>query len=75
MEGYEDCVPHNEFKYQDTFSKEMAAFSPAADACMLTESKYPGFSKHSLMEFFRKQREAYYGSESVICVHSGQEKM
>ena len=57
---------YNGYKYRDTFSK-VAAFSPAADACMLlAESEVPGFSKAQFDGIFGN-REAYYGSECDMC--------
>lgn len=64
---------YNGFKYRDTFSK-VVAFSPAADACMLLAgSEAPGFSRAQFVAF--SETEKHTMEASVICVHSGQEKM
>lgn len=53
---------YNGMKYRKTFSK-VAAFSPAADPCMLlAESNAPGFSEEQFNGIFGS-REAFYGSE------------
>jgi putative tributyrin esterase len=63
---------YNGFKYRDTFSK-VVAFSLPMPACFWQGPRHLDFQEHSLRAF--SETEKHTMEASVICVHSGQEKM